>query len=162
MPVSKTPKLEKHWDQDPRKSKFLNLTLDNKKPLQLDLILSCEDFESKVVKNLQCLVINNEIKLKLISCLKQGKHMQEKQLSYFLIRSYLTITVFKCLNSKPYCQINWKSSISCIALIKRIDSRCQIKGFVVLLSLICTINVRVIQWVEIVSDVELYTVRAPL
>ena len=39
------------------------------------------------------------------SC-KQGKHMQEKQLSYFLIRSYLTITVFKCLNSKPYCQIN--------------------------------------------------------
>ena len=32
----------------------------------------------KVIKNLQCLVINNEIKLKLISCLKQGKHMQEK------------------------------------------------------------------------------------
>ena len=29
----------------------------------------------KVIKNLQCLVINIEIKLKLIGCLKQGKHI---------------------------------------------------------------------------------------
>ena len=38
------------------KSKFLNLKLDNKKPLRLDLILSCEDLILKLCEK-TCLVV---------------------------------------------------------------------------------------------------------
>ena len=59
------------------------MRLDNKKPLQLDLILSCEDFESKVVKKLAMSSNKQRDKIKIDKLFKTREAHARKAIELF-------------------------------------------------------------------------------
>ena len=59
------------------------MRLDNKKPLQLDLILSCEDFESKVVKKLAMSSNKQRDKIKIDKLFKTREAHARKVIELF-------------------------------------------------------------------------------